>query len=158
MVQYDSQTINQYLARQLQGDELEQFELQLLTDESLQRDVDEHRSIKNALHLSELDGPAPSGWRPPENTYALEFLRSENAARLEVEAHKSALISIDLGPDEFVSGHMTLRDKQGVALVDQNSVSDEEGLMDVLIPGLEPGEYRAEVTGPIQRTVLVIAS
>jgi hypothetical protein len=158
MVQYDAQAINQYLAGQLQGDALEQFEIQLLTNESLQRNVEEHRSLKTALQLSEQEGSAPIGWLPPVNIYSLEFLRTGTQTRLVVEAHKPSLISIDLGPDEFANGHFTLKDTKGTTLVDLRSVSDEEGLMDVVIPALEPGDYKVDVTGAVKRSFVVEAS
>ena len=157
-MEMNADKINQYLAGALADAELEAFEMQLLKDSALQTEVEQHRSLKTAMRLSEAQAEVPAPWHQPQNTYFYESLRNDAQQTLAISANETSLIAIDLGPESFTPGLFKLYDQSGSLQFTFETISDEEGLLDVPLPALAAGHYQVEVEGEVAKRFVLSVS
>lgn len=143
----DLQRIDHYLADTLQGKDLEDFELQLLTDVVLQEAVKEQMQLKAAFHshFSATEKVRLPPLITAPRIVPLDSVRGEEQSVL-LKKEEAVLLSIDVGPDSYLVSNVRLTDETQAVFMDEEIVSDDEGLLDVMLPALERGKYFLRVT------------
>lgn len=149
--------IDDYVANRLSPQELEVFEIELLTNSELQDQLSDHLALKHALTaITSKEASVPAELlvnKPP--VFYVETMRGESP-KLEIPC-KPVLLAVDVGPGEHSSFKCEIHGNSKQFL-SETTEADTEGYVNVLVPELAPGAYELSVeTANLSRTITLSA-